>query len=130
MFRLVQVRLALPQQGCARAQLSQLAAVLGHRLSQAPAALGHLAGCSQQWHLCRPAMIAVHPHNRLAAASSCLQSICLPPPRPRQDTFQEARAANASGGAAGAMFWGATVGDHIDWDGWQVRLDGGRTGEV
>lgn len=45
-----------------------------------------------------------------------------------QDTFREARAANASSPAAGAMFWGATVGDHIDWDGWQVRLDGGRTG--
>lgn len=71
----------------------------------------------------------LHPHYCLAAVSSCLQTTCLPPPRPRQDTFQEARAANASSAAAGAMFWGATVGDHMDWDGWQVRLDGGRTGE-
>ncbi|KAI7838614.1 hypothetical protein COHA_007621 [Chlorella ohadii] len=44
-----------------------------------------------------------------------------------QDTFRAARAANASSPAAGAMFWGATAGEHIDWDGWQVRLDGGRT---
>lgn len=81
--------------------------------------------------------IPLHPHNCLAAVSSCLRTTCLPPPRHRQDTFQEARAANASSAAAGAMFWGATVGaqvsvggvTHMDWDGWQVRLDGGRTGE-
>ncbi|KAL4433080.1 hypothetical protein ABPG77_006507 [Micractinium sp. CCAP 211/92] len=34
---------------------------------------------------------------------------------------------NASSVAAGAVFWGGTVGDHVDWDGWQIRLDGGRS---
>ncbi|EFN53900.1 hypothetical protein CHLNCDRAFT_136075 [Chlorella variabilis] len=44
-----------------------------------------------------------------------------------QATFRAAWQQNASSPAAGAMFWGATAGDTIDWDGWQVRLDGGRS---
>lgn len=47
-----------------------------------------------------------------------------------QATFRAAWQQNASSPAAGAMFWGATAGDTIDWDGWQVRLDGGRSGEL
>eukprot|EP00887_Chlorella_sp_A99_P007112 scaffold2.g7112.t1 len=45
-----------------------------------------------------------------------------------QNAFEGARAGQSSGGApsafAGAMFWGATWGQHYDWDGWGVYLDG------
>ena len=45
-----------------------------------------------------------------------------------QEALRAARQRNSSSPAAGAMFWGATVGNSTDWDGWQVRLDGGRSG--
>ncbi|PSC76925.1 mannan endo-1,4-beta-mannosidase 9 [Micractinium conductrix] len=51
----------------------------------------------------------------------------------RDDMFrlvQEVFAAawrNGSSPAAGSLFWGATAGEHVDWAGWQLRLDGGQT---
>lgn len=46
-----------------------------------------------------------------------------------QGAFRASRLANSSGSpTAGAMFWGATAGESLDWDGWQVRLDGGSSG--
>ncbi|KAI3431367.1 hypothetical protein D9Q98_004424 [Chlorella vulgaris] len=42
-----------------------------------------------------------------------------------QDEFRVAWQQNASSPAAGAMFWGATAGPHINWNGFELRLDGG-----
>lgn len=45
-----------------------------------------------------------------------------------QDEFRVAWQQNASSPAAGAMFWGATAGPHINWNGFELRLDGGPSG--
>lgn len=130
MFRLVQARRrrALPaqcQRRCLACHGSAYAGVHGGPLRLPGAPAPPSSGSGAQLSLAAP---------QLGAACSWAQPAVRPtssparPALPLQEAFA-AEWANASSPAAGAMFWGATVGDHLDWDGWQVRLDGGHSGK-